>query len=350
VKFSIFDHMERRNDCDLTQLYEDRLQLMALADAVGIHSYHIAEHHHSPLCSAPNQSVFLAAAAQRTKRIGLGTLVYVLPLYHPVRLIEEICLVDRLSNGRVQVGVGRGSGGGYEVGMWGRSEDPANLFREHLDIVLQGLQSEFLTYRGKYHTLEHLWMELRPVQRPLPAFWYAGNAEHAGQYGMNFIGHGTISSTKPLIDTYKRAFEAGRANPGKLHVPNESPLYGTVRRIFVADTDAEARDRAEAAYEVYRTRYAKPLPPGVPWTPKYGRAADPRQLPGHTAHATPREAMATEELLVGSPSTIRDYVLRYDAQSGANLFVGAYQWGDLTHAEASKSLGLFGREVMPAIA
>ena len=87
MKFGIFDHLERRHDCDLTKQYEERLQLMAQADEAGVYGYHIAEHHHSPLCLAPNQSVFLAAAAQRSTTLKIGTLVYVLPLYNPIRLL-----------------------------------------------------------------------------------------------------------------------------------------------------------------------------------------------------------------------------------------------------------------------
>jgi alkanesulfonate monooxygenase SsuD/methylene tetrahydromethanopterin reductase-like flavin-dependent oxidoreductase (luciferase family) len=87
MKFGIFDHLERRHDCDLTKQYEERLQLMARADEAGVYGYHIAEHHHSPLCLAPNQSVFLAAAAQHTTTLKIGRLVYVLPLYNPIRLL-----------------------------------------------------------------------------------------------------------------------------------------------------------------------------------------------------------------------------------------------------------------------
>jgi alkanesulfonate monooxygenase SsuD/methylene tetrahydromethanopterin reductase-like flavin-dependent oxidoreductase (luciferase family) len=87
MKFGIFDHLERRHDCDLTKQYEERLQLMAQADEAGVYGHPIAEHHHSPLCLAPNQSVFLAAAAQRTTTLKIGTLVYVLPLYNPIRLL-----------------------------------------------------------------------------------------------------------------------------------------------------------------------------------------------------------------------------------------------------------------------
>jgi len=109
MRFGIFDHVERRNDVGQAQQYEERLQFAATADAAGFYCYHVAEHHHSPLCLAPNQAVYLAAVAQRTQRLRLSTLVYVLPLHNPIRLIEEICLIDQLSNGRFEVGVGRGT-------------------------------------------------------------------------------------------------------------------------------------------------------------------------------------------------------------------------------------------------
>src|SRR5205814_1161497 len=79
---------------------EQRLQLVALLEHEGYHAYHLAEHHSTPLGTVPCPSVFLAALAQRTKRIGIGPLVYVLPLHHPLRLFEEICMLDHLSGGR----------------------------------------------------------------------------------------------------------------------------------------------------------------------------------------------------------------------------------------------------------
>ena len=80
IKFGIFDHLERRRDVPLDQQYRDRLEWVAQAEAAGFHCYHVAEHHHSPLCLAPNQAVYLAAVAQRTQRLLFGPLVYVLPL------------------------------------------------------------------------------------------------------------------------------------------------------------------------------------------------------------------------------------------------------------------------------
>src|SRR5947209_15049018 len=109
VEFGMFDWIDRRQQGPLGQLYEDRLRLLQEADAAGFFCYHLAEHHATPLGMAPSPSVFLAAAAQRTRRIRLGPLVYVLPLYNPMRLAQEICMLDQLSRGRLELGIGRGS-------------------------------------------------------------------------------------------------------------------------------------------------------------------------------------------------------------------------------------------------
>jgi alkanesulfonate monooxygenase SsuD/methylene tetrahydromethanopterin reductase-like flavin-dependent oxidoreductase (luciferase family) len=361
MKFGIFDHLERRHDCDLTQQYEERLQLMAQADEAGVYGYHIAEHHHSPLCLAPNQSVFLAAAAQRTTRLKIGTLVYVLPLYQPIRILEETCMVDRLSNGRLQVGVGRGAGGGGEIALWGgKATDTDGMFRECLEILLKGYRNEFLSHEGEHYRYKDLWMELKAVQQPHPAFWYAGNAEHAGELGMNFIGAGPIGRTRNLVQTYLEAWKAGQANPGPCTATLAEPLYGSMRHMFIADTDAEAKERAVEAYQQYRRHFATPQPPGpaprvapaaVQAAPAAAGASVGPQAArlGGPASMNPEDAIANQSLLVGSPSTIRDFVRRYAAETGANYYVGSFSWGDLTHAESSKSLRLFAEDVMPAV-
>src|SRR4029453_6842770 len=99
MRFGIFDHVERRNDVEQARQYEERLQFAATREAPGFFCFHFAEPPHPPLGLAPNQAVYLAAVAQRTQRLPLSTLVYVLPLHNPIRLIEEICLFDQLTNG-----------------------------------------------------------------------------------------------------------------------------------------------------------------------------------------------------------------------------------------------------------
>src|SRR5438477_9294363 len=167
VTFGLFDWIDR-GKAPLYQLYEERLQLLEAADAAGFFGYHLAEHHDSPLGMAPSPALFLTAAAQRTRRIRLGPLVYLLPLYHPLRLIEEVCMLDHLSGGRLDLGVGRGVS---PIELRYMDVDPAesrDRFHEELEILLLGLRSTRLTYQGRFHQLDNVPMEFYPVQKPHP--------------------------------------------------------------------------------------------------------------------------------------------------------------------------------------
>src|ERR1700733_6036619 len=138
VEFGLFDWIDR-GDGPVNELFNERLQLLEAADAAGFWCYHLAEHHQTPLGMAPSPALFLAAAAQRTSRIRLGPLVYLLPLYNPLRLIEEVCMLDQLSNGRLELGVGRGVTP-YELAYYG--VDPAGpraIFNEALAVLIAGL-------------------------------------------------------------------------------------------------------------------------------------------------------------------------------------------------------------------
>ena len=106
MKFGIFDQVDDSGR-PLNIQYEERMQLAELYDHSGFHCYHQSEHHATTLSMAPSQSVFLAAMTQRTKKIKLCPLVYLLPVNHPIRLAEEISMLDNLSNGRFEFGIGR---------------------------------------------------------------------------------------------------------------------------------------------------------------------------------------------------------------------------------------------------
>src|SRR6188768_3944540 len=135
MEFGIFDHLDRSPSA-LADYYEERLAIVELFDRAGFHAYHLAEHHATPLGMAPSPSVFLAAVAQRTRRLRFGPLVYTLALHHPLRVAEEICMLDQMSGGRLELGVGRGVSP-YEVAYYG--VDPAKaraMYIEALQIIL----------------------------------------------------------------------------------------------------------------------------------------------------------------------------------------------------------------------
>ena len=251
VNFGLFDWIDR-GKTPLQQLYEQRLKLLEAADAAGFFCYHLAEHHATPLGMAPSPALFLTAAAQRTRRIRLGPLCYLLPLYNPLRLIEEICMLDQLSGGRLDLGVGRGVSP-YEVGYFGvDTADTRAMFNEALAVLLAGLTRERLTFEGKYYRYRDVPMELSPLQRPYPPLWYPTHTpesvEYTARHGYNFASLGPAALVRQLVDAYRKAWEAHRHEPERLNGHVAEPKLGILRQVVVAETDDEALAVARSGY------------------------------------------------------------------------------------------------------
>jgi alkanesulfonate monooxygenase SsuD/methylene tetrahydromethanopterin reductase-like flavin-dependent oxidoreductase (luciferase family) len=169
VSFGVFDWIDRGTQ-PLSQLYEYRLLLLAAADEAGFFCYHLAEHHATPLGMAPSPALFLTAATQRTRRIRLGQLAYLLPLYDPLRLIEEVAMLDQLSGGRLELGVGRGVSP-YELRNFGvEPENSRAMFDEALTVLLTGLTQPRLNFAGVHYQYRDVPMELHPVLQPYPPY------------------------------------------------------------------------------------------------------------------------------------------------------------------------------------
>ena len=140
MEFGVFDHLDRYGG-PLADYYEDRLKIAEAYDRAGFYAYHLAEHHSTPLGMAPSPSVFLSAVAQRTSDLRFGPLVWAMPLHHPLRLIEEICMLDQLSGGRLEIGFGRGSVP-IELEYYGANPDDAQeVYAEAVELVLRGIDA-----------------------------------------------------------------------------------------------------------------------------------------------------------------------------------------------------------------
>src|SRR5262249_57311186 len=163
----VLDHTDR-GTVPLAEHYEDRLKLVEAYERLGFYGYHIAEHHTTPLGMASSPTVFLAAAAQRTRRLRFGALVYPLPMYHPLRLAEEICMLDHLSGGRLEVGIGRGVSP-YELVHYGI--DPARSRDEYFGsfaVIMKALTGPTLDHEGKFYQFPDVPIQIPPLHRPPP--------------------------------------------------------------------------------------------------------------------------------------------------------------------------------------
>src|SRR5436309_9808067 len=209
MQFGVFDHLDR-NDLALREYYESRLQIIEAYDRLGFYAYHVAEHHSTPLGLAPSPSVFLSAVAQRTKRLRFGPLVYALPLYHPLRMIEEICMLDQMSGGRLEIGFGRGSVPAELIYYGQKPEQAQAVYAEALELVLQGLTSRTLSFRGEFFQFDNVPMELEPLQKPHPPVWYGvhapQSAARAARKGLHVVSLDPLSATRASFDTFRAAW------------------------------------------------------------------------------------------------------------------------------------------------
>ena len=326
MQFGVFDHLDR-GDMPLRDIYENRLRLLEAYDDAGFYAYHVAEHHSTPLGMAPSPSVFLAAASQRTTRLRLATLVYALPLHNPLRMIEEICMLDQLSGGRLEMGFGRGSSP-IELEYWGQDPDHSvQAYDAALDTLLAGLTQTTLTIGGR-----EVPMELAPLQRPHPPIWYGvhspESAERAARAGFHIACNEPAAASRIYIDRY-------RAVRASLEEAGPEPKIGVTHFIVIADTETAALASARRAYLRWHQSFHHLFR-------RHGRA--PRISGGE---ATFDELMARGKAIAGTPDQALGFVQRRLAESGANYCINRFAFGDLTLEESLTSVRLFRSEIMP---
>ncbi len=329
MDLGIFDHLDRQ-DMPVHEFYESRLRLLEQYDAASFYSYHLAEHHATPLGLAPMPGIFLAAATQRTRRIRLGPCVYCLPLYNPLRLIEEVAMLDHLSRGRFEFGVGRGIVP-YEMAYFNLHHlETEEIYREGLEVVLRGLTSDVLDHRGPHYTFRKVPIIIRPYQQPHPPLWYGlghlAGAEWAATNQVNVITNHPAEGARPLLDRYREVWQ-------KEHGDQPLPKLGMSRHIVVAPTEAEAEKLGRPAYAVWFANLTKLWRDFGAVPIRFARDFD--------------EARQRGVAIAGTPAQVREEIERQIAVSGINYFVCRIMFGDMREVDAAGSLERFVADVMP---
>ncbi len=334
MKFGVFDHMDRAQP-DLSEQYADRLKLIRAYDRAGLYGYHMAEHHGTPLGLAPSPSVFLAAAAQHSERLRLGTLVYTLPQYHPLRLAEEICMLDRLSRGRFDFGMGRGISP-IELGFYGLSGDEAlERFVECREIVLRALTCERLTFHGAHYRFDDVPMVMRPLQTPHPPLWYGvskpSSCEWAAANDVNIVTSGGPQSVRAITDAYRSEW----AKLGK--PPEQLPLLGVSRHVVIADTEREALDIAGRAYAEWRHsllllwEQRGVTPPAISYPPSAA------------------EAISEGFMFAGTVTAVGEAMAGLVSSAGISYLLCRFAFGGMPVEASLKTVELFADKVIPAL-
>lgn len=332
VTFGVFDHLDS-SGASLAHIYSERLRFIQGCDRTGLYAYHVAEHHGTPhgLASSPN--LFLAAATRCTTRIRLGPMVMLLPLHHPIRAFEEICMLDQLSEGRLDLGVGKGAVP-MEHGFFGIGHDEiSDRYEETLEVVLKSIAGDILNHRGRHFAFNDVPLELAPYQRPHPPLWCGTlnpkTASWAASNDVHMLCLGPNKGIRTLNDlylSYRQARDDG----------SPEPFRGMLRMIVIADTDAKAHALAAPAYRRwYNTLTALWRRQGI--TPPYRLDEDINS------------AIAADMMLVGSARTVMDMLRHCIDETGVNYVSVHALFGTLPVDAALNTIAELSEEVIPRL-
>jgi alkanesulfonate monooxygenase SsuD/methylene tetrahydromethanopterin reductase-like flavin-dependent oxidoreductase (luciferase family) len=335
VRFGVFDHMDQ-SGLPLGRQYEERLRLIEAYDGGGFHAYHLAEHHATPLGMAPSPGIFLAAVAQRTRRLRFGPLVYTLSLYHPLRLAEEICMLDQMSGGRFELGIGQGVSP-HELEYYGVAPGAARgLYLEANAVILKALTSRRLSHKGEHFRFDDVPVEMEPVQRPHPPLW-CGTSNPEGtrwfaENRVNCVTNASAARARAVADRYREEWE--RLGRG----PAELPLIGMARHMILAASEAEALALGRPAYDTWYRSFM------LLWD-RFGTKPPNVVLPREFD-----EFVRAGFALIGRPESVLEALHEQIAASGVNYLLCRFAFGDLPYEASRRSVDLFVGEVMGQLA
>jgi alkanesulfonate monooxygenase SsuD/methylene tetrahydromethanopterin reductase-like flavin-dependent oxidoreductase (luciferase family) len=329
IEFGAIDHIDRQNR-PIAETYDSRLKLLQLYDQAGFSTFHLTEHHSTPLGLAPSPLIFYSAAARITERIRFAPLVLIATLYHPLRLASEICMMDHLTKGRFEIGTGRGVSG-VELGFFGvRETDAPGIYGEAMKVVMQALTQDEVDFHGKFFNFTKVPIELKPYQQPHPPLWYAttstDGAARAAREHMSIVTLVGTDFAAKILASHKQAWNEAHGNSGK-----KMPRAGLTRFVYLSEDEQKAKERgAQASHEFHESL--------VYLWKKYNATAESLDEVKRAAEST---------LLAGKPETVKNLIEKEIEQTGANYYVPRFAFGNLTHAESVRSLELFSSEIMP---
>ena len=334
MEFGVFDHVDA-NGLPLHEYYDARLKFVRLLDELGFRGYHVAEHHSTPLGMAPSPTVYLSAVACCTTRLRFGPLVFALPLYHPFRLVQEICMVDQISKGRLEIGFGRGASS-IEAAYFGNDHAEAEqTYRDNLERILAALSNGIFDGQDTFNKAKNVPLLVEPYQKPHPPLWYGvhstESAARAANLGSNIVSLDTAEETGIFAERFRSEWTALHGSLDKM------PLIGLVRCVYVDEDETRALEAAKRAYAVWHDSFN--------WLFRQHNMAIPK-------HQRPSEfeGMAAQgRAVAGTPKQVSKFLAERMQRADATYLVGQFAFGDLTLEETIRSVRLFGDQVMPLL-
>lgn len=348
MKFGMFYVLECP-DGDFQRAYKEMFSQIEYAEELGFDSVWLAEHHGSAYGSMPSPQVPMAAIAKITERMRIGLAVSILPFDNPVRIAEDFAMVDVISGGRLDLGVGRG----YQprefkmLGLADQQQHSREIFEESLEILVGLWENDTFSYQGKFFQIEDVSITPKPLQKPRPPLYVAAISpstfELVRKYDMNVLVTPTLMSLEELetfvVKAKKDLMESGH-DPLELNFPMNWQMH-------LAETEEEALSRPAEALDWYFNLVMKLVPKG-PNAPKgYEYMANLAEAFEAGGGVSINDLRAGGIILLDTPEKVREKIDKVYNEIGQQEIFCWMRIGGLEDHKVKASMKLFAEEVMP---
>jgi natural product biosynthesis luciferase-like monooxygenase protein len=347
MKFSTQNLLSWRDWQSHPEVYADTLEECRLADALGFDTVWLAEHHFSAYGICPSLAVLAGALARETRRVRIGTAVVIAPFAHPIRIAEEWAMVDILSQGRLEFGLGRGYQPREFTGLGVSMERTRERFDEALEVIRRAWTEERVTFEGEFYRVPGLQVLPRPVQRPHPPLWTAAVSPDtytlAARRGLKIL---TSPAFTPF-DILRKNFDTYRQEFRTAHGTDAGAEICLNKIIHVAESSRQAREELREPIRWFFRTQADLIadPEGAP--PEQYRFY--RRVRENLLSLSDEKAL-DQAAIVGDPEEVTDKIRQHHEALGVTFFMGAFSRGGLAHDRVLRSMRLFGEKVMPRFA
>jgi alkanesulfonate monooxygenase SsuD/methylene tetrahydromethanopterin reductase-like flavin-dependent oxidoreductase (luciferase family) len=350
MRFGTFYFLQAAPGLTHAEVIHRELEQMVWTEELGFDEVWLTEHHFIDYGLAVDPGTLAAAAASRTRRIRIGLAAAILPFHHPLRLAEQLALVDVIARGRLDVGVGRGNRPAEFTGYDIPQQESRERFEEAIDIMLRAWTEERFSYDGRFFTIRDARVIPKPLQRPHPPMYQVcaskDGVESAARRGWAMLNSVLFGSPDQLLahrDAYVEVLRQG-GRP-EAEVADLMRRWGVSRHIYVAPTDAQALAEARDAEMWYQDSFRRFI------VPERIADAHPSLQPVFRAMAEALskvtwEGLVAETLAFGSPDTVARH-LEAMRKMGVGQMLCWMNFGGLPQDRIRRSMELFAREVMP---
>ena len=332
--------MQSPSQASSTEIFARGLEQAQAAEQLGFRNCWLGEHHFSTYGYLSRPLQFATHIAAKTTTLRVGTAVVVIPLHNPLTVAEEIATLDLLSNGRADIGFGRGYQQ-YEFARFGLDLDTARqTYDEALDIVLKSFEGKPFSYDGKHYKLPETMIYPQPMQRPHPPVWIVAQSPYAVEAAVRrgfSVLTGGFGVTIEHLTNYGKLFDDVCAKVQ----PKVKPPLAVQRAIYVADSAADARDAAEHAR--WNMRVTLSL------RNRYEQVEHGRAVPLTAPSEPSLDELVEHYLMIGTPERLIGQIKQLKQVMGITHFNCSFWFGDLDQKRVLRSMERFAKEIMPAV-